>query len=391
MVVATREPTQPLAASTQASFKRSWFPWLLAFLCLAVFSALQFHVERNAYTNWSPLPHGGGLHRRVEWATVWYAFALDLARYVGLSIAGFVLAYRGLRRVFALPAITYVVAPVVLGWRDKDCELPGRTLQAIGSGWQGHQLGCASATASNWGPALGHVGLVLLPIVVFALSRRGSKPEPNLGIGSDAAPSIVTDAAGLAFAGFALWALMWGWNTSGKMPDYSLGVQIDALPLIVFGVLLATWRLRWVWSAFAVTLLVAALQLQVPLPGIPFGNFMQGLRSTWPYLALAPIAASWRPISRGLSRLREANVFSVVALNVLNVLDALLTRYAITSEGAVETNPVVRAFGLPLKIILVGLLSVVLYKARPKYLRWLVFVFSSVVVWHLAGFFASSK
>ena len=80
---------------------------------------------------------------------------------------------------------------------------------------------------------------------------------------------------------------------------------------------------------------------------------------------------------------------ALIMLNVLNLADAVLTRFALTSEQAIESNPVVRAIGLPTKLVVVGGLSVLLYRLRPRVLPWIVLLLSAVIVWHAAGFFAS--
>jgi hypothetical protein len=77
------------------------------------------------------------------------------------------------------------------------------------------------------------------------------------------------------------------------------------------------------------------------------------------------MAASWRPLSGWLENLRRSPRSALVALNVLNVLDALLTSFAVHREGAMEVNAFVRLIGLPGKLALVGLLSIFLFRVRP--------------------------
>ncbi|HEX2296348.1 MAG TPA: DUF5658 family protein, partial [Actinomycetota bacterium] len=63
---------------------------------------------------------------------------------------------------------------------------------------------------------------------------------------------------------------------------------------------------------------------------------------------------------------RRSGIAWLVALNVLNLADALLT-FVLTRAGvAVEANPLVEVLTLPGKVALVAVLSVVLWKLRPR-------------------------
>lgn len=85
------------------------------------------------------------------------------------------------------------------------------------------------------------------------------------------------------------------------------------------------------------------------------------------------------------SRRRRTDVVLLVALNVLNLLDAVLT-YLVTSAGiAVEGNPVVGWMTLPGKVVLVSALSLVLWKLRPRALVIPVAGYSAVVAYTIAG------
>jgi hypothetical protein len=79
------------------------------------------------------------------------------------------------------------------------------------------------------------------------------------------------------------------------------------------------------------------------------------------------------------------SVVLLVALNVLNVLDAILT-HAVTHAGvAVEVNPVVGWLTLPGKVALVAALSLVLWRLRPSALVVPVAGYSLVVCYTIAG------
>lgn len=82
---------------------------------------------------------------------------------------------------------------------------------------------------------------------------------------------------------------------------------------------------------------------------------------------------------------RRTGIWLLVALNVLNLLDALLT-YLVTRAGvAVEGNPVVDAMTLPGKVAFVAALSLLLWKVRPRALVVPVAGYALVVVYTIAG------
>ena len=75
----------------------------------------------------------------------------------------------------------------------------------------------------------------------------------------------------------------------------------------------------------------------------------------------------------------------LVAMNVLNVLDAVLT-YLVTRAGiAVEANPLVGWLTLPGKVVFVAALSFVLWKVRPRALAIPVAAYTAVVCYTIGG------
>ncbi|MDQ3982612.1 MAG: DUF5658 family protein [Actinomycetota bacterium] len=75
----------------------------------------------------------------------------------------------------------------------------------------------------------------------------------------------------------------------------------------------------------------------------------------------------------------------VVALNALNLLDALLT-FALTEAGvAREGNPLIGWLTLPGKIVLVAALSFLLWRLRPRALIVPVVAYALVICYTLAG------
>ena len=82
---------------------------------------------------------------------------------------------------------------------------------------------------------------------------------------------------------------------------------------------------------------------------------------------------------------RRTDVVMLVALNALNLLDALLT-YLVTRAGlAVEANPLVEWMTLPGKIAFVAALSVALWKLRPRALVIPIAGYSAVVAYTIVG------
>jgi hypothetical protein len=86
---------------------------------------------------------------------------------------------------------------------------------------------------------------------------------------------------------------------------------------------------------------------------------------------------------------RRFGLWLLVTLNVLNVLDAVLTHALTTGGVAREGNPVVEWMTLPGKVVFVGMLSVVLWRLRPGALVVPVVAYGAIVCYTLAGAAAS--
>ncbi len=84
-------------------------------------------------------------------------------------------------------------------------------------------------------------------------------------------------------------------------------------------------------------------------------------------------------------RRHRTDIVLLLALNALNLLDAVLT-YLVTRAGmAVEANPLVEAMTLPGKIVFVAALSLVLWKLRPRALVIPIAAYGAVVAYTIAG------
>jgi hypothetical protein len=104
-----------------------------------------------------------------------------------------------------------------------------------------------------------------------------------------------------------------------------------------------------------------------------------------PVLVMALVGSSWTLISAALRKGIQRPVALVVAVNALNLTDAVLTRFAVASGGALELNPFVRVLGLPVKLAAVAGLTVLLYKRRAPALVWPVAVLLWVLCYHISG------
>ena len=75
----------------------------------------------------------------------------------------------------------------------------------------------------------------------------------------------------------------------------------------------------------------------------------------------------------------------LLTVNVLNVVDAVLTVLWIELGIAREANPIVDAIGFPAKVVGVALLSYVAYLLRPRALLVPIVALGLVVVYHVVG------
>lgn len=101
----------------------------------------------------------------------------------------------------------------------------------------------------------------------------------------------------------------------------------------------------------------------------------------WEAPAYAAPRARW-----GVARpLHGEALLAYVVLNVLNVLDAVLTWHVLNRGLAVEGNPVIGLIGLPGKIVLVALAGWFVAHLRPRPLLIPIVALGLVALWTLAG------
>ena len=178
-------------------------------------------------------------------------------------------------------------------------------------------------------------------------------------------------------------------NNSGPLPSV-LGAAC------AFALLAGTARPWWPWATVLVSFglvgtLGSLLWVVIPLPGgesnpvsvwgQTSGLFLDGL----PVVGCALIASLWDRLADAMRWTIARPMSLLVTVNVLNLADAVLTRFAVSTGSAVELNPVVRLIGLPAKLILVGVLSWLLYRRRPATLLFPAAVLLVVLAYHLSG------
>jgi len=291
-----------------------------------------------------------------------------------LALVGSAVASRGRRVLFALPAAGYVLGSALLG---------AHRPEAIGGEWS---LDCYSTGLMCAGPWFGHpwigplidLALVLVPGLAVAMSVR-----PRRWPGRTDAAAVAAILSAVALVATAGWA----------MAVIQNGLDERAVPAVAaLGIVLGTARPWWPWlhvlfATFASGSFGVVLSyLMWPDPHYPLTDALPYvLERTWPIVAVALIASAWQPLAWGIRKLQERPIHLVIAVNLLNIVDAVMTLLAVRSGGAYESNPVVRLVGLPAKVVLVGLLTWLVYRRKPSAMVWPFAALTSVAGYHVAG------
>jgi hypothetical protein len=296
--------------------------------------------------------------------------------YLVLAVAGAVVAARGHRFVFVLPAAAWVLVTAVVG-----AQQPA----PIGTEWNLECFGVCPV-----GPWFGHawVGpLVDLALVLGPGWIAGRRAEQRRWPGpGDAAAvaSILTCSAAIATAFWAISVIERGADERAVVATAALGFTL--------GVSRPWWPwLHVLFAAFAAGF--AGLMLNLFLwsePGYALSDVLPyAMRQLWPIAAVGLIASAWQPLARATRKLQERPIKLMIAVNALNLVDAVMTLIAVESGHAFETNPVIRFAGLPAKIVLVGLLTWLLYRRKPSALVWPFAALLWVACYHVAGIFVN--
>jgi hypothetical protein len=299
--------------------------------------------------------------------------------FVALAVTGSVIARRGHRVLLALPAVAYLYASVVVSPHHPE---------PLGSQWS---LECFSWDVTYTTcvvPWFGHpwlgptVDLALVLIPACMVTRR-VRPRrwPGL-VDASVVAAILACSAAVVTAG---WAMVVIQNS----------IDLRAVAAVaVIGLVAGLPRPRWLW--FHVLLALALAQTFAwlldfvfwPEPTFPLrGAWPFLVADTWPIVAVGLIASAWQPLAWLIRRLQIRPLSLLIAVNVLNVADAALTLLAVKSGGAYESNPFVRTAGMPVKIVLVGALTVLLLRRKPSALVWPFAALLWVLGYHVAGIF----
>jgi hypothetical protein len=296
--------------------------------------------------------------------------------YLAIAVVGLAIAQRGHRLLFAAPAAALVLAAFFVDGSHRP--------QPIGTQWA---FWCFSTNevcpglwfTDAWAGALLDLVLVLLPGGVVALRVRPRR-WPGVADGP-ALAAILTAVAAVVAAGWAI-AVIEGY----------LHLQ-ELMAVATAGLLIGTARRWWPWPHILLAASVSGAfwwlwyeilfpDPRFPTSGVPWPHLLE---VTGPLVAVGLVASAWEPLAWLLRRAKERPMSLVIAVNVLNVGDAVLTALAVSSGGALEANPVVRVAGLPAKVALVGLLTWLLYRRRPAALVWPAAALVAVSCYHVTG------
>jgi uncharacterized protein DUF5658 len=297
--------------------------------------------------------------------------------FVALAITGSVIARRGHRVLFALPAVAYVFAsvfvsphhPEPLGFQwSLECFSWDVTYTTCAVPWFGHA----------WlGPT---VDLTLVLVPGWMVARR---VRPRRWPGPVDRAVVAAILACSAAVVTAVWAMVVIQNSI----DLRAVVAVGAIGLIT-----SVTNPRWLWYHVLVALALGQAFARLldfvfwPEPTFPLSAaWTYLLADTWPIVAVGLIASAWQPFAWLVRRLQDRPIRLVLAVNVLNVADAVMTLLAVRSGGAYESNPVVRLVGLPAKVVLVGLLTWLVYRRKPSALVWPFAALTLVAAYHFAG------
>lgn len=300
--------------------------------------------------------------------------------YPFFALVGIAIATRGHRLLFMLPAASFVLVAVIgTGY--------GHQPQAIGTQWQ---IQCFSMNVTCTGPWFAHpwfgplvdLALVLVPGWVVAVRVRARRWPGVID-----PPAMAASLATVALVAMAGWTIA----VIESSVDLPAVVAVGTLGIVI-GMARPWWP--WLHVLFA-TLVVGSLASLVGSFLFPYPGFsvLEALHyeavATWPIVVIGLIASGRQPLALVLRQLQERPLRLVVAVNLLDVVDAVMTTLAVRSGGAVEANPLVRFGGLPLKVVLVGVLTWLLYRRRPASLVWPAAALLWVACYHVSGIFVN--
>ena len=307
---AVREEDTPAARSILRPAIVATAIGLVVFLTIqSVLAAYNVHVLRDAISR--------GLV--AGYPSVFFSLRLRLltALIVGgvsyplFALVGVVVASRGHRLLFMLPAASFVLVAVIgSGY--------GHQPQAIGTQWQ---IQCFSMNDTCTGPWFAHpwfgplidLALVLIPGWVVAIRVRARRWP-----GVADAPAVAATLATVALVAMAGWTIA----VIESSVNLSTVVAVGAL-----GIVIGTARPWWPWlHVLFATLVVGSLASLVGSFLYPYPGFsaLEALRyeavATWPIVVIGLIASGRQPLAWVLRRWQERPLRLVIAVNLLNVV-----------------------------------------------------------------------
>jgi hypothetical protein len=353
---------------------------LVVFLLIqGILAAYNVHVLRDAISRGLVSGYSSvflSLRLRLLTSLIVGGISYPLFALVGMAVAS-----RGHRLLFMLPAASFVLVAVIgTGY--------GHQPQALGTQWQ---IQCFSMNFTCAGPWFAHpwfgplvdLALVLIPGWVVAV-RVQARRWPGVD-----APAIAAGLATVALVAMAAWAIA----------VIESSVNLPAVVAVgVLGIVIGTAHPWWPWLHVLFATLVAgslaslAGSFLFPYPGF---SVLDALHyeavAAWPIVAIGLLASGRQPLAWVLRQWEKRPLRLVIAVNLLNVVDAVMTTLVVRSGGAVEANPLVRFGGLPAKIILVGVLTWLLYRRRPASLVWPAAALLWVACYHVCGIFVNGR
>jgi hypothetical protein len=289
----------------------------------------------------------------------------------------------GARWVAALTAAPWVLDIVVVGLVGVAlglivrAALPDRTrylpaiigvaaiLQALANVTDAPVSPSIFATAAP--PVLG----AILAVAGYVTVLAGGRDRTTADLGPRSAPAA-------AAAGMFVVAVM-------ALLAHSMGLVIPAPDIAVIAVAIAAMatssRRAWLGAGAAVLVTdpLNLLESLFTVSGLLLWLIGFGLARL-----VATIAAGDRGPVRPDGQPHRA-IRDLLLVNGLNVVDAVSTWLLLERGTGVELNPVINLIGLPAKIALVAVSSIVLYRVRPQALRWLALPLAAVVAYHAFG------
>lgn len=282
-----------------------------------------------------------------------FMVAFFVVPYLTVTGAGVIAAVAGRGRLALLPPLTYAV----LGWGSSASYSEG----ILGT-WSA-STGTARAIS---------LSMALVPCACAAILARR---RPSNATSTLAVVVSFTFVGGAVALAVVLRAVIAGvaWDRS-----------IDLVAVAVLAGLGVSGRLMWLPGALIVGASLSPDVLSWTAAGVLESPPTQELVF---YTLLVLLAAGQRRVAVFVDRMRRHPWRVFVAINALNVADAVATFVAVRSGNASEANPVVDVIGLPAKMIVGLVASHLIARHRPEALLFPVMVLALVLAWHVAGFF----